>query len=93
MRLRPEKIHDLASQIVDLLKSHPRIHPQTNDDDLRVVLGSILRDNLEEEDAIEREVDDLMEQNRREIERQGLDPHALRLKFKREIAKRRGFVL
>jgi hypothetical protein len=92
MRLRPEKIRDLADQILELLKSNPKIHPQTNDDALRVVLGSVLRDNLEEEDEIEAEVDELMQQHGREIETQGMDAHALRLKFKREIAKRRGFV-
>jgi hypothetical protein len=93
MRLRPEKIRDLADEIVGLLKSHPKIRIQTSDSDLRVVIGSVIRDNLEEEDEIEAEVDELMAQHRREIESQGLDPHALRMKFKREIAKRRGFVL
>jgi hypothetical protein len=93
MRLRPEKVHDLADQIVEMIKSHPRLQPQAGDDHLRVVIGSVITDDLREEEDIEAEVDELIAQNAKVMEQQGIDPFAMRQKFKREIAKRRGFVL
>lgn len=93
MRLRPEKVHDLADQVLQMMKSHPKVHLQAADDALRVAIGSVITDDLREEEDIEAEVDELVAQNARIMDQQGIDPFAMRQKFKREIAKRRGFVL
>ena len=93
MRLRQDKIHDLADQIVSMLREHPKVHLQATEDALRVAIGSGILDNLNEEADIDREVDDLMDQHADQIEEADLDAHALRMKFKREIAKQRGFIL
>ena len=53
----------------------------------------MILDDLEEEHDIDREVDDLIRQHDREIQQEDLDVEALRQKFRREIARRRGFVL
>ncbi len=93
MRMSPEKVKDLAAQIVRMLEEHPGVTPQATPDALRVAIGSVILDDLEEEDDIDREVDDLIRQHDREIQQEDLDVEALRQKFRREIARRRGFVL
>jgi hypothetical protein len=93
MRLRPEKVHDLADQILQMMDSHPKIHPQAGHDALRVAISSVITDDLREEEDIEAEVDELVAQNAKLMDQQGIDPFTMRQKFKREIAKRRGFVL
>jgi hypothetical protein len=93
MRFSQDKIRDLASQVVAGLVSHPKVHLQEGEDALRVTIGSVILDDLREEDEIEREADALIAQHGSEIDRQDLDVEQLRRKFKQEIARRRGFVL
>ena len=93
MRFSQEKVKDLAAQIVSRLADHPKVHLQEGEEALRVVIGSVILDDLREEDDIEREADALIAQHAREIDRGDLDVEELRRKFKHEIARRRGFVL
>lgn len=93
MRMSPDKVKDLAAQIVQMMDEHPRVHLQAEPKALQVVVGSVLLDDLREEEDIEDEVDDLLRRHGREIEQGDLDVESLRQKFRREIARRRGFVL
>lgn len=93
MRLRPDKIHDLADQIVAMMREHPKVSLNASEDALRVAIGSVITDNLREEEAIDREADALLEANAREIADGDLDTHTLRQKFRSQIARQRGFTL
>lgn len=88
-----DKVKDLATQIVKMLESHPMVHLQAGPDPLRVAIGSVILDDLREEDSIDAEADDLLRQHAREIDSQDLDVETLRRKFRQQIARQRGFVL
>ena len=93
MRLSQDKIHDLAGQIFRMMRDHPDIHVQASEDAIRVAVGSVITDDLQWEDDIDRQVDELITRHGDSIESQDLDVEALRRKFKQEIARREGFVL
>ncbi len=93
MRMSQEKVRDLARQIAELLRDDPKVELLASENALRVTIGSAILDDLEEEEDIDREVDELLRQHAREIERGDMDLGQLRLKFKQEIARRRGFLL
>lgn len=93
MRMSPEKVKDLASRIVAMMKDHPGVALKEDETALRVVVGGVILDDLEEEDDIDREVDALLRQHAGDIDRGDLDVEVLRRKFRSEIARRRGVVL
>ncbi len=93
MRLRPDKIHALAEHLAQTIQDHPKVDALASSDALRVAIGSVITDNLAEEDDINAEVDALIAEHSRQINSEDLDVEALRVKFKREIAKKRGFRL
>ena len=93
MRLSPEKVKDLAASIVAMMKDHPGVSLNEEETALRVVVGGVILDDLEEEDDIDREVDALIRQHAADIDQGDLDVEVLRRKFRSEIARRRGVVL
>lgn len=93
MRMSPEKVKDLAASIVAMMRDHPGVSLQEEETALRVVVGGVILDDLEEEDDIDREVDALIRQHAGDIDRGDLDIEVLRRKFRSEIARRRGVVL
>ena len=93
MRLSQDKVRDLADRIVSAMAAHPKVRLQTSEEALRVLVGSVILDDLREEAEIEAEADGLLTQYARQIEKGDLDVHALRSKFKQELARKRGFVL
>ena len=93
MRLRPEKIQDLAAQVTELLRRSSQVELLASESAIRVAIGSAIRDDLEEEDEIDREVEELLNRHAREIENEDMDLGELRMKFKRQIARKRGFII
>ena len=93
MRMRPEKIQDLAAQVTEMLRRNPKVELLASESAIRVAIGSAIRDDLEEEDEIDREVEELLNRHAREIENEDMDLSELRLKFKRQIARKRGFII
>jgi hypothetical protein len=93
MRMAPEKVKDLAAKIVAMMREHEGIHLKEDETALRVIVGSVILDDLQEEDDIDREVDDLIRQHASDINAEDLDVEMLRRKFRLEIARRRGVVL
>ena len=93
MRMSPHKIKDLAGQIVAMMADHEGIHLNQDETALKVVVGGVILDDLEEEDDIDREVDELIQQHASEIAQDDIDVDVLRRKFRSEIARRRGVVL
>jgi hypothetical protein len=93
MRMSPNKVKDLAGQIVAMMAAHEKIHLNEDETALRVVVGGVILDDLEEEDDIDREVDQLLRKHAGDIEQGDIDVELLRKKFRSEIARRRGVVL
>jgi len=93
MRMAPEKVKDLAASIVEMMRDHDGINLNEDETALRVIVGSVILDDLQEEDDIDREVDDLIRQHAADINAEDLDVETLRRKFRYEIARRRGVVL
>jgi hypothetical protein len=93
MRMAPEKVKDLAASIVAMMLDHDGINLNEDETALRVIVGSVILDDLQEEDDIDREVDDLIRQHAADINAEDLDVETLRRKFRYEIARRRGVVL
>jgi hypothetical protein len=91
--MSPEKVKDLAAQIVDMFDDHAGIHLNEDPTALRVAVGSVILDDLREEEDIDREVDELIRQHSSDIDQEDLDVELLRRKFRAEIARRRGVVL
>jgi hypothetical protein len=92
MRLTNDKIHYLAGKLLKLCQEHPQVHP-TDDELVYRTLADVLYNDMKAEADIDDEVDELLKHHRGEIEAMEMDLGMLRTKMKREIAKKRGFVL
>ena len=76
-----------------MMQGHPKIELQESPDALAVIIGSVILDDLQEEDDIDHQVDELLRSHASEIESGDLDVETLRRKFRQQIARERGFVL
>jgi len=93
VRLSPTKIEYLADRIVTMMQEDGKIHLTAHVETVWKTVADSIFANMREEDAIEDEVDKLIEQHRGEIRTMEMDVSDLRRKFKREVARKRGFVL
>lgn len=93
MRLSPNKIDYLAEKLLGLIESDQRLHIQTNPDLVYRAIADTIYDDVRQEEEIEEEVDELLKQHQGEINAMDMDYGVLRAKMKREIARKRGFVL
>jgi hypothetical protein len=91
--MSPDKVKDLAGQIVAMMADHEKVHLNEDETALKVVVGGVILDDLEEEDDIDREVDELLRKHAGDIEQGDIDVEVLRKKFRSEIARRRGVIL
>jgi hypothetical protein len=91
--MSPEKVKDLADQIVAMMAAHAQVHLNEDANALKVAIGGVILDDLEEEDDIDREVDELVRKHARDIDEGDIDVDLLRKKFRSEIARRRGVIL
>ncbi len=93
MRLSNRKIEHLGKRVLKMMQEDPRIHPAGNTDLVLRAVEDALADNLRTEEEIDQEVEKLLEQNVNEIRAMEMDVGALRSKMKRELARKRRFVL
>jgi hypothetical protein len=93
VRLSPNKIEYLADRVLLLIQEHSKVHLASNVETVHKTIADTIFANMREEDEIEAEVDDLLRVHKAEIQVMEMDFTDLRRKFKREVAKRRGFVL
>jgi hypothetical protein len=92
MRLTETKIRQLAAGLVGELRRRDDVHWVAAPAALETEIARVIRNNLLEEDALDREVDRMMERYRREIASGNLDVDLLRQKIKKQLAKERGLV-
>ena len=93
MRLSNRKIEHLGKRILKLMQEDPRVHPAGNTDLVLRAVEDAIADNMRLEDEIDQEVERLLAQNVNEIRAMEMDVGALRAKMKRELARKRKFVL
>lgn len=93
MRLSNRKIEHLGKRVLKLMQEDPCIHPADNTDLVLRAVEDALIDNLRTEEEIDQEVEKLLAQNVNEIRAMEMDVGALRSKMKREMARKRRFVL
>lgn len=93
MRMSQEKVKDLAAQIVQMFEDNSQVHLNERPEAVRVAVGSVILDDLAEEDDIDAEVDLLLKEHAADIDREDMDHETLRKKFREQIARKRGFIL
>lgn len=93
VRLSPNKIDYLSRKILKALQDNRRVHLQANADLVLRSIQDAVYANMQAEEEIDAEVEQLLAQHRGQIEAQDLDLSVLRLKLKRELARKRGFTL
>lgn len=93
MRLRPEKIEALAETVYDSLVARPDLKPKGSRSDLVFEISTAITEDLEEEDAIEREARALLEKHADDLRRSGLRSDEALKQTIRRIARERKFTL
>lgn len=93
VRLSNRKIEHLGKRVLKLMQDDPRVHPAGNTDLVLRAIEDTLADNMRIEEEIDQEVERLLAQNVNEIRAMEMDVGALRARMKRELARKRKFVL
>ena len=93
VRLSPNKIEFIADETVLMLEKAHGVHIQTNADLVFRVIADIFFENMQAEEAIDAEVDELLTEYKGHISAMEMDFGALRSSMKREIIKKKGFIL
>ena len=93
MRLSPNKIEYLADRILTMCQESDAGHLSSNVETVWKTIADTIFANMREEEAIDAEVDELLAKHKHEIRGMEMDVGDLRRKFKREVARKRGFTI
>jgi len=93
LRLSKYKIEHLSDKIIQMLQEHPRMHPSDNVDLVTRAIDDAIFENMRAEEEIDDEVEALVAENKNEISAMDMDVGALRSQLKRELARKKGFLL
>lgn len=93
MRLKPEKIEQLASIIVDTLAANPEVTLGEDRGKIAGLIKRVITEDMQAEDEIEAEARKLLEQYMDEIRHKGASYDKLFQKAKQKIAQERKMVL
>jgi hypothetical protein len=93
LRISKHKIEYLSDKILKMLQEHPRIHVDANTDLVTRAIDDAIFENMKQEGEIDAQVEALVTQNKNEIRAMEMDVGALRSQMKRELAKKKGFIL
>jgi hypothetical protein len=93
MRLKPEKIQQLAELIHDSLAANSQVKINRDRAAIAFEIGKIITEDLQTEDEIEAEARRLLEQHQDDLRRSGVRLDQAIWKAKQKIARDRGFVL
>ena len=93
MRLKPEKIEDLASSIIEELEKNEEIAFRVNRDEIFHEIKNIITVDLQREDDLEEEVREILKQHMNRIYRDDVSFMDLVRTAKKQMAKERGLVL
>ncbi len=93
LRLSKYKIEHLSDKILKMLQDHPRMHPNENIDLVTRAIDDAIFENMTAEQEIDDEVEKLVFANKNEISAMDMDVGALRSQMKRELSRKKGFIL
>ena len=93
MRLSKHKIEYLSDKILKALQEHPNVHLDPNNDLVIRAIDDAIFHNKQMEDEIDAQVEAHIEENVNEIRAMEMDVGALRNKIKRELARKKNFIL
>ena len=93
MKLREEHIHRICRTILSRWKGKGMIRPKAAEDVLLAkMIGEVVKD-FQREEALDREVEKLMEKHSREMSLSQANSRVLFQKIKERLAEERGIVL
>ena len=92
MRLTEAKIRQLAAKVAAELGRRDDVTWPAGSAPVEAEIARVIRENLLEEDALDREVETMLGRYRKEIASGHLDVGVLRQKIKKQLAKERGVV-
>ncbi|MBE0564344.1 MAG: DUF507 family protein [Krumholzibacteria bacterium] len=93
MRLSRRKIEHLSDRILKLIQQDRRIHLAGSVDLVVRAVDDAIFANMQAEAEIDEEVEATVQKHLAEIRAHEMDVGALRAKIKRELARKRGFVI
>lgn len=93
MRLKKEQIEKISKIVLKHLQNEKLITPKATDSVLLARINRAITDNLTAEDQLDEQVEQLMGQLRQQIREGQLNERELFLKIKKEMAKKKKFVL
>ena len=93
MRLSPRKIEYLADRILGMCQELELVHLNSNVETVWKTIADTIFANMREEEEIDAEIEALLARHKYEIQGLEMDVSDLRRKFKREVARKRGFTL
>jgi hypothetical protein len=93
MRLRAEKIQQLAELVYGTLSANPDLQLSGRKEDVVHAIQAVITEDLAEEIAIEDEAKKILEKHANEIRRTGASYDQMFRKTKEKIARDRGMVL
>jgi hypothetical protein len=93
MRLKPEKIEDLAQKVVQELKKHDDVAFRSDEDVVFHEIKDVIQKDLQREEDLEEEVREILQQHMKRIYRDDISFSDLVRKAKKQMARKRGLVL
>ncbi len=93
MRLKPEKIDNLAGKILQELKERPEVAFRADEEEILHEIKNVITTDLKREDELEDEVREILSKHMERIYRDDISFIELVRKAKRQIARQRGIVL
>lgn len=93
MRLRPERVENLAKKVTAALKNHQRAEFVAPADQVELAIRKVITADLRREDDLEREAEEILRQYQSKINMNNLSYNTLVAKTKAELAKKKRIVL
>jgi len=93
MRLKPEKIEDLARKVLEELKNNPEVAIRGSEDAVFHEIKAVIEMDLKREDDMEEEVRNLLKAHMTRINKEDVNFTNLVRKAKQQMAKERGIDL
>lgn len=93
MRLKPEKIEQLAELVYDALGTHEEMKLQGERENVIALIRNTITEDLEEEDRIKDEAASILEEHADDIRRTGANYNELHRKTVQKLARDKGMVL
>lgn len=93
MRLRPERVANLAKKVMAALREHQRVEFVASQEQVELAIRGVILTDLRREDDLEKEAEEILRQYRQKIDMNNMSYNTLVTKTKAELAKKRRIVL